>query len=91
MIKIGRIKKAVESNFASSITMFFSVIGISLSLLVSIVMIIQTNIVYFWLFILMGTFQNVFLFKYNLDYVELIKKQEPFQRKHGYFANILKK
>ncbi|MFQ7273989.1 MAG: hypothetical protein ACLRPE_15790 [Blautia producta] len=90
MIKIGRIKKAVESNFASSITMFFSVIGISLSLLVSIVMIIQTNIVYFWLFILMGTFQNVFLFKYNLDYVELIKKQEPFQRKHDYFANILK-
>lgn len=38
----------------------------------------------------MGTFQNVFLFKYNLDYVELIKKQEPFQRKHDYFANILK-
>lgn len=90
LIKIERIKKAVEIHFASSITMFFSIIGIVLSLLVSTVMIVQNSIIYFLLFILMGAFQNIFLFKYNHDYVELIKKQEPFQRKHDYFTNILK-
>ncbi len=90
LIKIERIKKAVRTHFSGAITMFFSVTGIVISLLLSTVLIVQNSIIYFLLFILMGLLQNIFLFKYNRDYVELIKNQEPFQRKHDYFINILK-
>lgn len=88
-IKLKRAQEAVKNSFSAVFFSTSEVLGRTIAFILIVKMIINESIVFFFIFLLMGILQNVFINSSMQDTIKVMKETEARKRNIEYYNEIL--